>query len=100
MITIDIVHEYNEKTEKPRTHASAALHTYTGVALDGVYALVKSRHEALIQAAHQSRLAKAAKEDEIPVDVQRYTERRVSIMTLVERYASRIVGLVGDENSS
>jgi hypothetical protein len=96
MITIELVHEYTDKTEKPQQRTASALPASNSVAYDSLYSLAMDRQRDLMRAAHQSRLAKAASQDNPPVDVQRYVEKRVDITTLVERYTRRIIELVSD----
>lgn len=95
MITIDLVQEYEDKTEKPQHH-TAAVFTWRGEPTDAIYGLAKDHHAALIHAAHQSRLVHAARKDapgDVAVDVQRYAEKTVRSASVVERYARRIFRL-------
>lgn len=96
MITIELVHEYTDKTEKPQQRTATASPAYNSVAYDSLYSLAMDRQHDLMRAAHQSRLAKAASQDNPPVDVQRYVEKRVELFTLVERYTRRIIELVNN----
>lgn len=99
MITIDIVHEHAEKTEKPqyRKTQPASLPCL----VDPIYNIALGRQDTLIRAAHQARLARLAgrqrpadQPEPLPVDVQRYGEHPVKTETLFERYTRRIAGLV------
>lgn len=99
MITIELVHEYGEKTEKPqyRSHSPAIA---PGV-LDPIYNVALGRQDTLIRAAHQARLARAAvkkqtarQAEQVPVDVQRYGENPAATRTIFERYTRRLAGLV------
>lgn len=99
MITIEIVHEYAEKTEKPQYRPTRPL--ITPGMVDPIYNIALGRQETLIRAAQQARMAKAAgkkqpadQAEPMPVDVQRYGENPVSTRTLFERYTRRIAGLV------
>lgn len=104
MITIDIVHEYEEKTEKPQTSqpikAVYAAHPET---VDPIYHLACERQQRLIQTAHAARLARLAKQgqgtgsaagSQVPVDVQRYAANQPAASTILERYIRRVRALV------
>lgn len=95
MITIDLVQEYEDKTEKPQ-HRTAATFTGRSAPLDPIYSLASDHHAALIHAAHQARLVHAARRGapgDVAVDVQRYAEKTASSVSVVERYARRIFRL-------
>lgn len=104
MITIDIVHEYEEKTEKPQSSqpikTAFALHPGT---VDSIYHLALERQQALIHVAHAARLANLARQgrtegatagSQVPVDVQRYGENNKASSTILERYVRRVRALV------
>jgi hypothetical protein len=96
MITIDLVQDYERKTEKPQQRTAPGAFTWRGQPLDPIYDLATDRHAILIQAAQQARLANSAGKNaaaQVPVDVQRYAEKTVVSVSLVERYARRIFRL-------
>ena len=96
MITIDLVHEYEGNTEKPQNRATAGGNTWSERPLDPIYILAGDRHAELVHAAHQIRLARAARAEVpevVPVDVQRYTEKTKNSVSMVERYVRRIFRL-------
>lgn len=101
MITIDIVHEYEEKTEKPQVwNNHPAAMPQPGLD-EPIYNIALGRQDTLLRAAHQARLARAvsrqrraARPEQVPVDVQRYLEEPVKTHTVLERYARRVVSLV------
>jgi hypothetical protein len=98
MITIDIVHEYGEKTEKPQINVRQPLvEENQPLYIHPIYDHALGRHASLIRAAQSARLARVAKqkpEQNMPVDVQRYAERQAVTTTVFERYARRISGLL------
>ena len=89
MITIDLVDEYTIKTEKPQVQAQSFAAGSWHRPLDPAYNLARSRHNDLLRAAHNARLVKANRGEEVAVDVQRYAEGKGEVITLVERYVRR-----------
>ncbi len=61
MITIDLVHEDERNTEKPQNRATTGGNAWSGRPLDPIFVLAGDRHAELLHAAHQTRLARAAR---------------------------------------
>lgn len=95
MITIDIIHEYEAKTEKPHEHRTKWL-VDEHKPLDPVFNLAYDRHNALVRAAQEARLIKQVKTRETeqqPVDVKRYAEKVTPSITVLEKYARKVFRL-------
>lgn len=97
MITIDLVNEYIDQTEKPQHRSFSVVLAYRGAATEQIVAVAQSHQSELIEAAHQARLVRAVRElckgESVPVDVQRYTEHEVTSLTLAEGYIFRLLHL-------
>lgn len=89
MITIDLVDSYDLNIEKPPvSKCYVAPGSRCGI-LDPLYSLAHSRHQSLLQAAHTARLLKSYQKESVPVDVQRYMEKKLPEIPAVERYVRR-----------
>lgn len=95
MITIDLVHEYREKTEKPHLPTTSWLAPASRPP-DAIYQLATERHQVLLRAAREARLAtkveRAGKAG--PVEGQRNATQKVTTVARVKRYTSRLIALV------
>lgn len=90
MITIDLVDEIFDQPEKParRTRPDAAFADKPAFELD--YHLALDHHQELLQAAHQSRLARSGRLKGLAIEVQRFFQnKKAGLLTLAERYARR-----------
>jgi hypothetical protein len=101
MITIELVHEYEEKTEKPQFSQGIPTALPQPGLDEPIYNIALGHQATMLRAAHQARLARAARQqpetaqpEQVPVDVQRYWENPVETRSVLERYTRRLVSLV------
>lgn len=95
MITIDIIHEYEAKTEKPHERRSNWL-VDTHKPIDPVYLLAHERQNTLLRVAQETRFVNqiTSKPTEQPKEnLQPHSEQSVPTKTVFERYARIVLRL-------
>jgi hypothetical protein len=92
MITIDLVHEYEAKTEKPHLPTTSWLAAGSRPS-EAIYGIAADRHQALLQAARQARLAASAKNTRL-AKLQPDPKKQVAAVTRVKSYTRWIIELI------